>query len=198
MTLTLALTLALLSPADEPNRDDIRDDIGSPSKKQRYLASKAERRGHDRDPSGEPPRRADTPVFARNLHTHEVMVLSGAPPRLVDAFLRCHFTQHSVDIPDPLVAKMLVAAQHFGARQIHIVSGYRHPKYNKMLRKKGRQVAKTSQHTLGRAIDFALVGVPTAHLRRFMRARHAGGVGYYPTSGFIHIDEGPRRSWRGT
>ena len=78
-----------------------------------------------------------------------------------------------------------------------MISGYRSDKLNEHLRKKGRHVASQSQHVLGRAVDFRLVGVETAALQRFVRASHVGGIGYYPQSGFVHVDAGPRRQWRG-
>jgi uncharacterized protein YcbK (DUF882 family) len=169
-------------------------DAGTTSKKEAYLASKA-----DTSEVAPAPETALEVVYARNLHTHEVMVLEGprVEPTAVDAFLRCWFTHDSSDIPDELVGRVLEAAHHFGARQVQIISGFRHPKYNKMLRKKGREVAERSQHTLGNAIDFRLVGVPTEKLRAFVRGRHDGGVGYYPFSAFIHIDTGRKRNWKG-
>jgi uncharacterized protein YcbK (DUF882 family) len=167
-----------------------------PSKKAAYMASKTT---GDSQASRGAPEQALEVVYGRNLHTHEVMVLEGpqVEPEAVDAFLRCWFTDDSSDIPDELVGRVLEAAHHFGAQQVQIISGFRHPKYNKMLRKKGREVAEKSQHTLGHAVDFRLVGVPTDQLRAFVRGQHDGGVGYYPFSGFIHIDIGRKRNWKG-
>ena len=61
--------------------------------------------------------------------------------------------------------------------------------------KKGRQVARDSQHTHGNAVDFRVAGVPVHTLRQFVRQRRLGGVGYYPKSQFVHADTGPSRTW---
>jgi uncharacterized protein YcbK (DUF882 family) len=80
---------------------------------------------------------------------------------------------------------------------IHIVSGYRSPETNSMLRKRSRGVAKNSQHTRGRAMDFYLPDVPLAKLRAIGLRMEVGGVGFYPTSGspFVHMDTGSVRHW---
>lgn len=80
---------------------------------------------------------------------------------------------------------------------IHIVSAYRAPKTNKMLRRRGRGVAKNSQHTRGKAMDFFIPGVNLAELRAAGLKMEVGGVGYYPTSGspFVHMDTGSVRHW---
>jgi uncharacterized protein YcbK (DUF882 family) len=78
-----------------------------------------------------------------------------------------------------------------------VVSGFRAPKYNLLLRKKGHEVARESQHPLGHAVDFRLPGLSTRHLLQFVRGLHLGGVGYYPRSAFVHADVGPVRYWRG-
>jgi uncharacterized protein YcbK (DUF882 family) len=69
--------------------------------------------------------------------------------------------------------------------------------YNLMLRKKGHQVARDSQHTHGNAIDFALPTCTTPQLEKWAKAQKIGGVGVYLDSGFIHMDTGPIRSWDG-
>ncbi|MEM9104621.1 MAG: DUF882 domain-containing protein [Pseudomonadota bacterium] len=88
--------------------------------------------------------------------------------------------------------------QASGSREyIHVVSAYRSPKTNAMLRKRSRGVAKNSQHTLGKAIDFFLPDVPVKKVRRIGMQFQVGGVGYYPKSGspFVHLDVGSVRSW---
>ena len=83
-----------------------------------------------------------------------------------------------------------------GGDTFEIISGYRSPVTNSMLRKTGGGgVAKRSLHMEGRAIDIRLVGVDTARLRDAALALGAGGVGFYPESDFLHIDTGPVRSW---
>jgi hypothetical protein len=82
---------------------------------------------------------------------------------------------------------------------IHIVSAYRSPATNSMLRGRSRStgVAKNSQHMLGKAMDFYIPGVKLATLRALAMQAQVGGVGYYPTSGspFVHLDVGNVRAW---
>jgi len=83
-----------------------------------------------------------------------------------------------------------------GGEAFEIISGYRSPKTNAMLRKTGGGgVAKRSLHMDGKAIDIRLVGCDTARVRDAAIALGAGGVGYYPESDFVHIDTGPVRHW---
>ncbi|HEY6632976.1 MAG TPA: DUF882 domain-containing protein [Rhizobiaceae bacterium] len=80
---------------------------------------------------------------------------------------------------------------------IHVVSAYRSPATNSMLRKRSKGVANKSQHMLGRAMDFYIPGVPLRKLRDAGLRAQAGGVGYYPRSGspFVHMDVGNVRHW---
>lgn len=78
---------------------------------------------------------------------------------------------------------------------ISIISGYRTVKTNDMLRRKGRGAAKNSLHTHGMAVDFRMPGVKLSAVRRAAVELHAGGVGYYPRSNFVHLDTGPVRYW---
>lgn len=80
---------------------------------------------------------------------------------------------------------------------IRIISGYRSAETNNMLKRIGRNVAKTSQHTAGKAIDMFFPDVKLARLRNSAIVREVGGVGYYPGGGggFVHIDSGNVRYW---
>ncbi len=81
-----------------------------------------------------------------------------------------------------------------GAVQATILSAYRTPETNAMLRRTMFGVAEHSQHMYGRALDVYL----PARLEDAMlaaRAMQFGGVGWYPRSGFIHLDSGPVRNW---
>jgi len=85
-----------------------------------------------------------------------------------------------------------------GARDyIHVVSAYRSPATNSMLRGRSKGVAKKSQHMLGKAMDFYIPGVSLRTLRNAALKMQGGGVGYYPTSGspFVHLDVGNVRHW---
>ncbi|MDO9415173.1 DUF882 domain-containing protein [Pararhizobium sp.] len=88
--------------------------------------------------------------------------------------------------------------QKSGARDyIHVVSAYRSPATNGMLRSRSKGVAKKSQHMLGKAMDFYIPGVKLKTLREIGMKFQVGGVGYYPTSGspFVHMDVGGVRAW---
>ena len=205
----LAALLAAAAPAASPRPPE-------QDKKSRYLAAKRAPPPAPRaccpegstgdgcvlDPACRRPLRAGDeaqPVlFARHLHTLEVMPLRGPhPPGALRRFFRCRFTDALADHPAELIAGVIAAADHFGATQVHIISGFRHPKFNLMLAKKGREVARDSQHARSQAIDFSLPGVDAAALYKYARKVWRGGVGYYPVSQFIHIDTGKRRTWKG-
>ena len=80
-------------------------------------------------------------------------------------------------------------------RPFEVISGYRSPATNAALRRKSRAVAKKSYHMRGMAIDLRLPGRGLRQLRHAALGQRAGGVGYYPNSGFIHLDVGPMRRW---
>lgn len=83
-------------------------------------------------------------------------------------------------------------------RPVHIICGYRSPKTNSFLKRIGRNVAKKSQHMVGKAIDLYFPDVSTEKLRNSALVRQVGGVGYYRSSGpsgFVHIDSGKVRMW---
>ncbi|WP_293899525.1 DUF882 domain-containing protein [Phenylobacterium sp.] len=79
-----------------------------------------------------------------------------------------------------------------------IISGYRSPRTNAMLHARSHEVAEGSQHVLGKAIDVRIEGVDLAHLHNAALDLGAGGVGYYPSSNFVHIDTGRVRQWSGS
>ncbi|MCF6302520.1 MAG: DUF882 domain-containing protein [Devosiaceae bacterium] len=88
--------------------------------------------------------------------------------------------------------------QEVGAtKPITVVSAYRSPQTNDMLRSRSNGVAKNSRHTLGMAIDFYIPGIAVSKLRESAMRHQVGGVGYYPTSGspFVHLDTGNVRAW---
>jgi hypothetical protein len=135
-----------------------------------------------------------------NIWNHEAMPLVIGQPykHRFQLFLRDHYTKQSTQADTRLAAILAAAALKFHAPRIDIVSGYRSPKYNLMLRKKGHQVARESQHLQGTAVDFRIHGVNTEALREFVRGLHLGGVGYYPRTHFIHADTGKVRYWQGS
>ncbi len=78
----------------------------------------------------------------------------------------------------------------------HVISGYRSPQTNEYLRRQGGGgVAANSLHLVGQAIDIRLPGVKLVDLYHAALAMKAGGVGYYPSLDFIHVDVGRVRTW---
>jgi uncharacterized protein YcbK (DUF882 family) len=80
---------------------------------------------------------------------------------------------------------------------IDVLSGYRSPQTNAMLRRRSRQVAEHSQHMQGKAIDAHFLDVGTGRIRDIAMRMQAGGVGFYPTGNtpWVHIDSGSVRYW---
>ncbi|HEV2711193.1 MAG TPA: DUF882 domain-containing protein [Edaphobacter sp.] len=80
---------------------------------------------------------------------------------------------------------------------IDIVCGYRTPETNHFLRTRAARtgVAEHSQHIQAKAIDIRVPGVSTVKLRNAALSLNEGGVGYYPSSQFVHVDVGPVRKW---
>jgi uncharacterized protein YcbK (DUF882 family) len=114
-------------------------------------------------------------------------------------FLRDHRTQ-DVSNYDPKEFDLLHTLMTSLGRPrgiIDIVCGYRTPWSNNFLRTRSVStgVAEHSQHMLGKAIDIRVPGVRTVTLRNAALALHAGGVGFYPVSQFVHVDVGPVRTW---
>jgi uncharacterized protein YcbK (DUF882 family) len=119
-------------------------------------------------------------------------------------FLRDHRTEDEKDY-DPsefdLLHNLLTRLKRPNAT-IDIVCGYRSPWSNNWLRTGGGTespaetgVAEHSQHMQAKAIDIRIPGVSTRSLDKAALSLHAGGVGYYPTSQFVHVDVGPVRQW---
>jgi uncharacterized protein YcbK (DUF882 family) len=85
-----------------------------------------------------------------------------------------------------------------GSREpIRVVSAYRSPHTNAMLRRRSRGVAEHSQHMAGKAMDFYLPDVPMSRVREIGMRLQSGGVGFYPNAynPFVHLDAGSVRSW---
>jgi uncharacterized protein YcbK (DUF882 family) len=103
---------------------------------------------------------------------------------------------------DPGLLDLLVAVQAKTETKspFYVISGYRSPRTNAMLRAEGGEatgVAKKSMHLEGKAIDLRLADVQLSHLHNAALSLGGGGVGYYPTSDFVHMDVGPVRQWGG-
>lgn len=166
------------------------------AKKDREHAAKSKR-------TANPPRPGTRPAPLINVYnswTHEwLAVTPGQPPAqgTIDRFLRDHFTNEPSEMEPRLIGILTSAATKFQSDVVIVVSAFRHPKYNLILRKKGHQVARNSEHTHGNAVDFYIPRVPTRVLHAWAKRQELGGVGLYLRSGFIHMDTGRVRYWSG-
>jgi uncharacterized protein YcbK (DUF882 family) len=154
---------------------------------------------------GDAPRR----VKFHNLHTDEKLDAvywedgQYVPDALhaVNHVLR-DFRTGDMHMMDPGLLNLLVAlsAKTETSSPFYVISGYRSPQTNSMLRAEGGEatgVAKKSLHLEGQAIDIRLADVQLAHLHNAALSLGRGGVGYYPTSDFVHVDVGAVRQWSG-
>jgi uncharacterized protein YcbK (DUF882 family) len=115
----------------------------------------------------------------------------------LDEYLRDHRTGN-VHPYDPRVFDLLhdltAAVGHVNS-EIDVVCGYRTPWSNEFLRAHGHGVARYSLHMQAMAIDIRMPGVKTSTLRDAALGLYRGGVGYYATNDFLHIDVGRVRRW---
>ena len=103
---------------------------------------------------------------------------------------------HKID-PDLLVLLYSLSRKVDTKHAIHIISGYRSPKTNAALAKASHGVAKHSLHMQGMAIDIRIPGRELKVVRQAALNLRKGGVGYYPSSAFVHVDTGRPRCWQG-
>lgn len=146
-------------------------------------------------------------LFMHNIHTGEYVNLTymekGAyiPDALAELnnFFRDRMTNEQRKM-DPKLLDLIhsIYEETESGKPLEIVSGYRCPSTNAKLRKKSKGVAKNSYHMKGMAADLFIPGVDLAKLRKLACSKGAGGVGYYPRSGFVHVDvrSGPKKRWQ--
>ena len=143
-------------------------------------------------------------MFLNNAHTGEKFVgeywYDGE--YLPDAFsviktvMRDHRTNEVFPI-DPRLMDVLYVLQNKvkNFTPFKVFSGYRSASTNARLRRISSGVARESLHMQGQAIDINLPGTRLSYLKKTVVRLRSGGVGYYPTSDFIHVDTGRTRSW---
>ncbi len=114
----------------------------------------------------------------------------------LDHFLRDFRTQDKTEMDPGVFDILFEIQQHSGSTGVYqVISAYRSPATNEMLRSGSGGVARNSQHLLGKAIDVRLTDLDSAKLRDVALSLKRGGVGYYSESNFVHIDTGPVRRW---
>lgn len=114
----------------------------------------------------------------------------------INEFLSDFRTGDRVEIDPQLLDVIYDVRAHLGSDDVYeVISAYRSPETNEMLRSRSNGVAKNSQHVLGKAIDVRLRGIKTADLRDAAIELKLGGVGYYEVSDFVHMDTGRVRRW---
>lgn len=150
------------------------------------------------------PIKGDGQLHLLNLHTDEVAdaqfrgkhgIIHQNGVKSLKNVLRCRVDDEQHDISIKLLDIVDAIEDHFQAPHIEVISGYRSPTFNNELIAKGHKVAHNSLHTHGLAMDIRIPGVSTAELRDYALELHAGGVGFYPTNGFVHVDVGTVRYW---
>jgi uncharacterized protein YcbK (DUF882 family) len=139
-----------------------------------------------------------------HLHTGEKLSLvygadGGHLPESLtrlNQFLRDHRTGDVHPIDPALFDLLFEVRTTLDVRApFQVISGYRSPQTNRMLRVQGRGVARSSLHMQGKAIDLRLPGTSTRQVREAAIALQRGGVGYYAKSDFVHLDTGRVRTW---
>lgn len=116
----------------------------------------------------------------------------------INYFMRDWRTDQSVKI-DTRTVDIIAAAHNLldVSEPYMMLSGYRSPKTNAMLRSRSRSVARNSLHMKGQAADLRLKSRSTSQMASAAKSVAAGGVGRYSRSNFVHMDCGPIRTWRG-
>jgi uncharacterized protein YcbK (DUF882 family) len=139
-----------------------------------------------------------------NTHTGESMKAlywnegSYVPQTLADInyVLRDYRTGEVKEIDTDLLDLLFALHQKLESTvPYHVISGYRSPATNSLLSIMSKGVAKNSLHIQGKAIDIRLPGYELKTLQRAAVDLRRGGVGYYPSSDFVHVDVGRVRYW---
>lgn len=140
------------------------------------------------------------------FHTHtgdslEVVYRVGDEYRLdalerLNEFLADWRNGQRIEMDPDLMDALFEIREALGSNgDFEVISAFRSPETNDMLRARSNGVAKKSQHLLGKAIDVRLTDTDSADLRDMALALGLGGVGYYAKSDFVHIDTGRVRRW---
>jgi uncharacterized protein YcbK (DUF882 family) len=115
--------------------------------------------------------------------------------KAVERLFRSRDSEQVLPIDPKLLDLIDRIEDHFGVRQVEVISGYRSSAFNKELKATGHTVANESFHTKGMAADIHLDEIDEKTLRDYALSLGAGGVGFYPSLDFVHVDVGPVRTW---
>jgi uncharacterized protein YcbK (DUF882 family) len=139
-----------------------------------------------------------------NKNTDEELTVACCPEshyddrmmRRFSQFMRDHHTNKVHQI-DPALLDLLYAVSVLTRSRgtFEVISGYRAPETNHMLRRTSRRVAEHSLHMEGKAIDIRMSDTDIRTIRKVGLALQGGGVGYYPWANFVHLDTGDIRAW---
>ncbi|MEN3029102.1 MAG: DUF882 domain-containing protein [Aquificaceae bacterium] len=130
----------------------------------------------------------------RTVYWMDGVYIEGAL-REINHLLRDHRSGEVTSMDLKLLDLLYLITRLSEKERIVVISGYRSPGTNAYLHKKKRGVARESYHTLGKAVDIRIEGMSLQALRELALNLRAGGVGYYPKSGFVHLDTGAFRHW---
>lgn len=160
---------------------------------------------------------AATPAFARkpperprglslhHMHTDERISLvyrvgdryQRSALNKLNEFLKDFRTGEAVPIDPQLFDILYDVKANLGDTEARyeVLSAYRSPQTNSMLRRSTHGVARNSMHLYGQAMDIRFPDLPTREIRDAAVAIGRGGVGYYPSADFVHVDTGNVRRW---
>jgi len=134
----------------------------------------------------------DIVFWSKGFHIKNAM-------RDISFLMRDHRANESIRIDYKLIDDLYALYQLLDTEErIHVLSGYRTKATNAKLRSRSNGVAKYSLHMEGRAVDLNVPGKTAKQIRDAALTMESGGVGYYPSSGFVHLDTGNVRAWNGS
>lgn len=110
-------------------------------------------------------------------------------------FFRCRLTDQVHPIDPELIEILDAIEDRFSGHEVRLISAYRSPTRNNIMRASGRRVARQSYHMDGMAADIEVAGISNWKVRDFAYSLGRGGVGYYRGRPFVHVDIGPLRTW---
>lgn len=131
--------------------------------------------------------------YVYHLNEADAVVLSDT--KKIFHLFRSRDSESTFPIDPRLLELIDKIEDHFGVRQVEIISGYRSQAFNRELKETGHHVANESLHTKGMAADIHLDEITEEAVRDYALSLKRGGVGFYPSLHMIHVDVGPVRTW---